>query len=175
MSFNKISKGTFFTFLFLSFFHIHLFSQQMTNEGRWKVNLDGALLDYRDISDKFEFNPNVIEDYIKSVRSYKASKGFGLYTLGAIGTGFILLNVDSYDGYCDLICLTTAESIGVFLIVTAPLPGTIGLLQLGKAYKHKKSVIRAYNQHHHGDSSNPISNELLFGITENGVGLVFRF
>ena len=171
MSLNQKSKSILFSLLFLTSLNSNLFGQQMTNEDRWKVNLEGEVLDYRTINDKFEFSPKVIDDYLKSVRSYKASEGFGIYTLGAIGTGFILLNVDSYDGYCDLFCLTTADSIGVLLILTAPLSGTIGLLQLGRGYRHKKRVIRAYNQHHFDDQS----NELLFGITENGIGFVFLF
>jgi len=100
-----------------------------------------------DMKEVFAQDFRFIEKYKKARRAAKSADFLGYTTLGLIGSGAFLIAVDnSSERYCDLICLTTGDVIGVISIfIIAPIIGITALIMSSTAHNLKKNLINEFN------------------------------
>ncbi len=151
-------------------------AQYMDVAGKSKLIVGSYLYEYDESEHFFDEVTEGMIAYRKSLKKYKAGKGFGYTSLGALGLGTALIFLDQHQGSCEFICLTTGQVIGIFSIfVVFPVTGTIGILSTVSGKKHMKEAARFYNKHHGFERPQENLIELSFGLTQSGIGFVVNF
>lgn len=174
MPYKFLIKFLLGVFLFLLNNNIVL-GQEMNIKSKWEIRYGTEILDYREMSDKFDFNPEVLKNYKKSIKSFKSAKVTGMITLGALGAGVIFLNIDKGGRNCSSICVTTADYIGLGFLGLVPITGITSLVILKRGINKQKKAVDAYNQNVISFQKEKLQTELVLGATQNGVGLVLQF
>lgn len=151
-------------------------AQYMEVAGKSKLIVGSYLYEYDESEHFFNEVPEGMIAYRKSLKKYKAGKGFGYTSLGALGLGTALIFLDQHQGSCDFICLTTGQVIGILSIfVVFPVSGTIGLLSTWSGKKKMKEAAGFYNKHHGFGRPQEDIIGLSFGLTQSGIGFVVNF
>lgn len=98
-----------------------------------------------------------------------------IVSLSSLGTGIALIVLDKHEGYCDLICFTDGDYIGMGFLNLFAITGVASILTFKSGRNKQRQVIDAFNQNQIGFHKETRPNELVFGLTTNGIGWVYRF
>lgn len=130
-----------------------------------------VVVKYNQLEEAFATKPEAFYFFDKSRRQKKSATIWGITSLTLIGGGVALAS--QYDGrnndYTSLIT-------GILMVLAAPIPGIIGIVQRSKSHKNKKRSIVVFNGMEF--SLNPVQEqrpEISFGTATNGVGIQVRF
>ena len=176
-------KHTFFLILgwtlFLTFQSNFLNSQKMERTGRWNIDYNNHVYDYRKMNEIFSKSPQANHWYQKSMKSYKAARTTAWVALGLAGSGAIFIAIDDEDvpffATGDGL-LAPSDALGITLtLFAAPLTGIVSLVIRGAGKRQKKKAIIAFNESSVGYLPIRIEQEITFGITQNGLGFVYNF
>lgn len=138
---------------------------------------------YKDVVIPFDRSENIFrtvpeahKEYLKAHRSFKTAKTFGYSGLAVFGISVLVIAVDNNDeGYCDTICLTTGDAIGIVGIALAtPTFGIFGMIAHLSGISKQNKSIKYFNNANQASMSMkaPI---LQFSFTKNGMGFVLNF
>ena len=140
------------------------------------IYYNGQQIPFLKAENIFEAVPKAYHEYRRAKRSINSSKVLGYTTIGLIVGGITAIAVDNVgDEYCDTICFTLGDGIGVIAIGVAEIVGTTALLINGGGIRRQRRAISYYNDHFKDQSYYEPTPELYFGVTQNGIGFYLNF
>jgi hypothetical protein len=158
-------------------------AQEITKVSGKKYSLNNVTYHFDEMEPIFDVGGGLDRLYRNARKSDKIAKGFGYFTLGAMGVGVLAPIINPRppeDMYCDLLCLSKGAQIGLIsLFIVVPVSGTIALTAKFRAKKKRNRLIKIYNRYVAGEKELGYDNnsEILLkaGATPSGVGVTLTF